>query len=115
VRALLRRPPLAPAAPPSPELRAGEIRIDPEAHRAWVGELPLELTVTELQILKLFVSRPGRVWTRDDLAARAYPDGPRHVSDRTLDSHVRNVRAALRARGIDPIETVHGLGWRLRS
>ena len=42
-------------------------------------------------------------------------DGNHHVSDRTLDSHVRRIRAKFREHGLDPVETVHGLGYRLQQ
>jgi two-component system OmpR family response regulator len=61
------------------------------------------------------MGRPGRVFTREELADKAYPGGNHHVSDRTLDSHIRRIRAKLREQGLDAIETVHGLGFRLGS
>ena len=57
------------------------------------------------------VEQPGRVLTRAQLIDRAYP-GEHHVSERTIDTHVRNLRAKLGEHRIDPIETVHGLGYR---
>ena len=54
-----------------------------------------------------------RVRTREDLAREAYGDG-RCVSERTIDSHVRRIREKLRPLGVDPIETIHGVGLRLR-
>ncbi|MCA9493076.1 MAG: winged helix-turn-helix domain-containing protein, partial [Myxococcales bacterium] len=51
---------------------------------------------------------------RDELVERAY-EGPHHVSDRTLDSHIRRIRQKLREGGLDPIETVHGLGFRFED
>jgi two-component system, OmpR family, response regulator len=110
VRAVLRR-----THPPSPEpaaVEAGGVRLDPEAYRVWVGQIEVQLTVTEFRLLEVLARRPGRVFTRHELVARAY-DGPHHVSDRTLDSHVRRIRQKLREGGVDPIETVHGLGFRL--
>ena len=114
VKAVLRR--TQPAEPPSPSavLAAAGIRLDTEAFRAYAGELEMQLTVTEFRILEVFVRRPGRVFTRDELVERAYP-GPHHVSDRTLDSHIRRIRQKLRAGGLDPIHTVHGLGFRLEE
>ena len=56
----------------------------------------------------------GRAYTREDLTDRAYGEGY-HLAERTLDSHVRRIRAKLREHGLDPIETVHGLGYRLRA
>jgi two-component system OmpR family response regulator len=118
VRTVLRR-----AAAPAPAIayevvRAGPLRLDVAEHRAWVGaegdEQEIVLTVTEFALLRVLARRPGRVYTRDELVERAYGEG-HHIADRTIDSHVRNIRAKLRAAGGDDmVETVHGLGWRLR-
>jgi two-component system OmpR family response regulator len=62
----------------------------------------------------VLLGRPGRVYSRDELSEHAYPD-TRHVSGRTLDSHVRRIRAKFREHGFDPVETVHGVGYRLRQ
>lgn len=111
VRALLRR--AHGGAPPSDELSHGAIRVDPASHRVFVGTTELDLTVTELRLLAALVRHPGRAFTRTALVELAY-DGPHHVSDRTVDSHIRNLRAKLRDAGQDGvIETVHGLGFRL--
>jgi two-component system, OmpR family, response regulator len=90
------------------------VRLDTEAFRAWAGAAEIQLTVTEFRLLEVLVRRPGRVFTRQELVSRAY-EGPHHVSDRTLDSHIRRVRQKLREGGLDPIETVHGLGFRLQD
>jgi two-component system, OmpR family, response regulator len=107
-KAILRRV----QARPTAEIAAAGIRIRPEEHRAWVGEAPLDLTATELRLLVALCEKPGKVLGRDELVRRAY-GGPHHVAARTLDSHVRNLRAKLRELGVDPIETVHGVGFRL--
>ena len=133
VKALLRRtratsppvsvpPPVAPVAPvasvasvaASDELRVGVLRLRPSEHRVYARDHEVELTLTEFRILQALMSRPGRVFTRDELTERAY-DGPHHISDRTLDSHIRRVRQKLREREVDAIETVHGLGFRLSA
>lgn len=107
--------PVAPVAvPPEDELRVGALRLRPSEHRVYAGDREVELTVTEFRILQALMSRPGRVFTRDELVERAY-DGPHHISDRTLDSHIRRVRQKLRERDLDPIETIHGLGFRLSA
>ncbi len=95
-------------------VEAGGVRLDVEAFRAWAGEVEITLTVTEFRLLEVMVRRPGRVFTRDELVQRAY-EGVHHVSDRTLDSHVRRIRQKLREGGLDPIETVHGLGFRFEA
>ena len=111
VKAVLRR------TRPASELttvQAGGVRLDTEAFRAWAGSVEITLTVTEFRLLEVLVRRPGRVFTRGELVERAY-EGPHHVSDRTLDSHVRRIRQKLREGGVDPIETVHGLGFRFED
>ena len=55
---------------------------------------------------------PGKVCNRDQLMDGGYQDY-RVVSDRTIDSHVRRVRAKFKSLGADPIETLHGIGYRL--
>lgn len=55
---------------------------------------------------------PGKVFSRDELIDGAY-GGETVVSDRTIDSHVRRLRARFREAGADPIETVHGVGYKL--
>jgi two-component system, OmpR family, response regulator len=115
VKAVLRR------SQPEPEatkeeavLQLGSLRMDPTAHRVWVGDKEVVLTVTEFSILKVLLGRPGRVYTREELTDRAYGEG-HHLAERTLDSHIRRIRQKLRDEGIDPVETVHGLGYRLQT
>ncbi len=119
VKAVLRRgKPSVPSADEPALLRSGTLRMDTVEHRVWVdhpaGPKEVVLTVTEFSLLQVLLSRPGRAYTREDLTDRAYGDGY-HLAERTLDSHVRRIRAKLRDEGLDPIETVHGLGYRLKS
>jgi two-component system OmpR family response regulator len=74
----------------------------------------LTLTVTEFDLLRTLLARPGRVFSRAELVEQAYGVG-HHVSERTVDSHLRRVRQKLEAVGQDPIETVYGLGYRLKD
>ncbi len=113
VKDVLRRTRPAPSAPTS-TLQSGALRLDTEAFRCFCGEAEVSLTVTEFRILEVLVRRPGRVYPRAELVDLAYP-GTHHVSDRTLDSHVRRIRQKLRDGGVDAIETVHGLGFRLKE
>jgi len=117
VKAVLRRTrPREAVAEDSEEavLQVGALRMDQAKHRIHVGGEEVALTVTEFRILQVLMRRPGRVYTRDELADRAYP-GRHHVSERTLDSHVRRIRQKMRPHDLDPVETVHGLGYRLRT
>lgn len=95
------------------QLTSGSLRLSPATHRSWWADNEVVLTATEFRLLEVLMARPGRVYSRDELCEHAYPDA-RHVSGRTLDSHVRRIRAKFRDHGVDPVETVHGVGYRLR-
>lgn len=112
VRAILRRG--QPAREHEPDLHQGPLHLSPATHRVTVDEHDVKLTATEFRLLAALMRAGQRVLERRELSRAAYPDG-RHVSERTIDSHVRRIRAKLRPRGIDPIETVHGVGLRLRT
>ncbi len=116
IKAILRR--TRPAeAEPSDALRHGPLRLDLDAFRCHVqtaeGEVEVELTATEMRLIAALMRHPGKVFSREALMERAYPDA-RFVADRTVDSHLRRVRSKLREHGIEAIETVHGVGFRLR-
>jgi two-component system OmpR family response regulator len=106
----------APDQPP-PVAEAAGIRLDSAEHRVWAlsGEEPIELTLTatEFRLLRVLMLQPGRVYSRDELMEQAY-EGSHFVSGRTLDSHMRRIRQKLRDVGLSPIETVHGVGYRLQ-
>jgi two-component system OmpR family response regulator len=90
----------------------GELALDVGQHTAsWRGS-PLNLTATEFGMLRVLISRPGHVFSRNQLMADAY-HLRRVVSDRTIDSHIRRLRGKFRDHGDDPIETVHGVGYKL--
>ena len=111
VRAILRRT----GAPPekaAPPLRHGRLALDAGTYKAFWDEREIALTLTEFGVLRTLLRRPGHVSTRDALMNEAY-ELHRIVSDRTIDSHVRRVRAKFAALGADPIETVHGIGYKL--
>ena len=86
--------------------------MDLERYRVFWEDREVVLSVTEFGVLRTLLARPGKVYTRDALMDGAY-DLNRVVSDRTIDSHVRRVRSKFKALGVDPIETVHGLGYKL--
>jgi two-component system OmpR family response regulator len=113
VKAVLRRK----AGPPNRDgerLVRGRLVVDLEAHAtSWDGT-DVSLTATEFALLKAIAAQPRRVFTRENLMTAAYADA-RFVSDRTIDSHIRHIRAKFQASGGDPIETVHGTGYKLAS
>lgn len=115
VRAILRRGKSEPReAPPlgGHGLEHGRLRLDLDRYSAlWQGR-EVALTLTEFGILRTLLGSPGKVFSRDQLMDGSYQDY-RVVSDRTIDSHVRRVRSKFKALGADPIETLHGIGYRL--
>ena len=111
VTAVLRRTNAERIAEPKPVLAIGAVAIDRDRHEVRVAEEPLSVTATELRLLSTLASHRGRVLSRGQLIATVYGDD-HHVSARTIDTHVRNLRAKLAAAGADVIETVHGVGYR---
>ncbi len=102
----------APEATAGHRLEHGRMRLDPDRHTAFWQEQEVVLTLTEFGILRTLLAHPGRVCSREQLMDGSYQDY-RVVSDRTIDSHVRRVRAKFRVLGADPIDTLHGIGYRL--
>ncbi len=94
-------------------LNHGILILDKGRREVRIREIAVELTGTEFDILAVLMARPGIVFNRSTLLDRAWADNI-HVSDRTIDSHVRNLRAKLREVGCgDAIRTVHGVGFQL--
>jgi two-component system OmpR family response regulator len=114
VAAVLRRSEGAGAAAGEGELTAAGIRMDLVRHSCQLAGQELVLTVTEFELLRALVAAPGRVFERAQLIAQLH-GGSHHITERTVDSHIRRLRKKLAAAGADPIETVYGLGYRLRE
>jgi DNA-binding response OmpR family regulator len=114
ISALLRRVERAVelAPDPSPETTVAGLRIDPGARRAWVGEEETRLTPTEFDLLVCLARSPGQVLTREHLLAEVWgwPGGSGQT--RTVDSHVKALRAKI---GGDRVRTVHGVGYALEE
>jgi two-component system, OmpR family, response regulator len=107
MRALTRR-----GAPPRPTLlSAGELRLDPAARLAWFGERELTLTPREFAMLELFMRRPGEVLSRFELLEHVW-DGSYENRSNVIDVYVGYLRDKLDRR---TIETVRGVGYRLRA
>lgn len=106
IRAILKR--AGPAA--HAVLSHGALTLDEIAHRLTVGTTPVELTGTEHTILKTLMQTPDQIIARPNLVDKIWGVGS-GVSDRTLDSHLRNLRRKLGDAGAgDAIRSVHGVG-----
>jgi two-component system OmpR family response regulator len=96
-----------------PALSHGSVRLDAARHATWFGETAITLTALEFEILTALLARPEVVFSREQIMQAAYGAGT-YVSDRTIDSHIRNLRAKFAEAGCASIvETVHGVGFRL--
>jgi len=109
LRALLRRVPTA-----GGPLAYADVRVDPLGHRAWRDDTRLDLTRTEFALLELFVRSAGRVLTRSEIlvAVWGYDFGP---TSNSLEVYVGYLRRKLGdSCDSNPIESVRGVGYRLR-
>ena len=114
VRAVLRRA-QTPASAGAPVLRAGVLTLDASRHVATVSERALALTPKEFDLLQTLMESAGRVLSREQLLARVW--GYAHaeeIESRTVDVHVRRLRAKLGDEG-RLIATVTGVGYRLET
>lgn len=111
VRAVARR--LSPARAPQ---TAGEgvLVMDETAYAASFAGQALDLTPVEFRLLKAFADAPGRVFSREQLLEQLYSDH-RVVTDRTVDSHIKNLRRKLEqaAPEREPIRSIYGVGYKL--
>lgn len=115
VGAILKRGvPVAPAVPAHPgALRHGRLTLDVDAWETRVDSAVVLTTATEFQLLLLLASHPSKVFTRDQIIDRLHGPGFA-ITDRTVDSHVRNLRAKFARAGVlDLVETRAGVGYRL--
>lgn len=111
VRALLRRASAAQSA--ESLIRVADLEIDVQAHSVRRGEAEIELTPTEFNLLVAMASQPGRVFSRLQLL-EAVQGVAYEGYERTIDAHIKNLRAKLEKDPKHPqyIETVFGVGYR---
>ena len=122
VRTILRRSQRAAAAAPAaamaPEPVSAPLPFVVDAERMLIRYYgrPLELSRYEYGLLRLFVQRPGRVFTRDELLSMVWDDASDSF-DRTVDAHIKTLRAKLKvvAPDVDPIRTLRGTGYALNE
>ncbi len=97
------------------QLEFQDIRLNTESFRVFRGETELKLGPTEFRLLKTFMEKPDRVFSRDQLLDRVWGRDI-YVDTRTVDVHVGRLRKALVGTGYtDPIRTVRGAGYSLNS
>jgi len=90
--------------------------IDEERFQISYFGKPLSLSKYEYRLLSVLIKRPGRVYSRDQLMDQAW-ESPEASLDRTVDAHIKNIRAKLRAvrPDLDPIATHRGMGYSLKE
>ncbi|MEA2563157.1 MAG: two-component system, OmpR family, phosphate regulon response regulator PhoB [Acidobacteriota bacterium] len=110
VKAVLRR--LQPEETPSELLQVGGIELDISGHQLRLGGKEVPLTATEFRLLRLLMERNGRVQTRGQLLSDVWGYAE-DIDSRTVDTHIRRLRRKLGPEA-DRIETVIGVGYRLR-
>lgn len=105
VRAILRR---------RPPQASGGLQLDTSTYSATCAGVALDLTPVEFRLLHCLAATPGRVYSRDQLMDHLYHDH-RVVTDRTVDSHVKNLRRKLEqvAPGQELIHSIYGVGYKL--
>ncbi len=111
VKAVLRR-----TCVREPDIPVGGFQLDEQQFRATLDGRLLELTPVEFRLLSTFIAHPGWVFSRQQLVDTLYTDF-RVVSDRTVDSHVKNLRKKIRdvRADSDVIRSVYGVGYKLEA
>ncbi|MDA8100998.1 MAG: response regulator [Nitrospiraceae bacterium] len=110
VKSILRR--VDGSLPGRKKLSAGGIEIDLERHRVKAGETELGLSPTEFRLLRFLIERKGKVMSRDQILDAIWK-GEAFVEPRTVDVHIRRLRAELEKAGAgSAVETVRGVGYR---
>lgn len=109
IRARLRRSQPPQTARP---LRVGQLHMDLDRHIVTLAGIEINLTPTELALLRTLMQNPGYVFARDELLEKAVGYTFEGLG-RTLDSHIKNLRRKIDADGHEYIQTVYGVGYRL--
>ena len=107
IKALLRRVNGVPASA-STSIQIGTLKIDRESYLVYKDELPISFPRKEFELLSLLTSKPGKVFTREDILARVW-GSEIIVGDRTIDVHIRKIREKL---GDESIKTIKGIGYK---
>jgi len=94
------------------EVDPSEFKIDHDAFSITIGGQKLDLTPVEFRMMEMFMSQPGRVYNRDQILNNVFDDG-RIVLDRTVDTHIKNLRQKLKEASPqrDYIRSIYGIGY----
>jgi DNA-binding response OmpR family regulator len=112
VKSLLRRRELSTRIPQNKNILTHKgLVVDLEQCKVWIEGQLLELTLSEFKILSCFMLSPGKVLTRNQLV-EYIQDGPVHVTDRTIDTHIFGLRKKM-GEYSSIIETIRGIGYRV--
>ncbi len=114
IRAVLRR--VYEDAPAPDVLRVGDVVLDRGTHQVTVGTRQIDLTPSEFDLLAIMMAAPGQVFSRGDLLERLKGNAFENV-ERTVDVHIRNLRAKVEPNPGDPqyVLTVFGVGYRFEA
>ncbi|MFW2404179.1 MAG: phosphate regulon transcriptional regulator PhoB [Gammaproteobacteria bacterium] len=108
IKALLRRS----TSNEDATLAAGALTLDPVGHRVQAGDTEITLGPTEYRLLKFMMQHTERVYSREQLLDFVWGQNV-YVEERTVDVHIRRLRKALEAHGLDKlVQTVRGAGYR---
>lgn len=94
--------------PPVPVIQIGNLRIDREKYLVFKDDVALSFPRKEFELLALLTSKPGKVFSREDILARVWGNDI-IVGDRTIDVHIRKIREKL---GDESIKTIKGIGYK---
>ena len=111
IKAILRR--TNPALSDAP-IEVDGLRLEPESHRVFADEQPLELGPTEFRILHFFVTHPERVYSRGQILDYVWGNNV-YIEERTVDVHIRRLRKALTPAYNGFVQTVRGAGYRFST
>ncbi|RTZ64670.1 MAG: two-component system response regulator CreB [Aquificaceae bacterium] len=115
IHAILKRLQPRPITAETHIIQHKKLKIDDEQHAIWWDNKSISLTATEFAIIKQMARYPTKVYSREAIMNSAYEYNI-HVSDRTIDSHIRHIRAKFSEAGCEKIiETLHGVGYKLSS
>jgi two-component system response regulator BaeR len=102
----------------SPQASPGEqvLDLDEERYQATLKGQKLDLTAVEFQLLSILATKPGRIFSRNQLMDRLYPD-QRIICDRTIDSHIKNLRKKIAgaAPEMELIHSIYGVGYKYEN